>query len=82
MWIKRQKRCSCDFILAILWLPNFFQDGVMIADNSGSTFLMNVYSISVSFKVTFQKKSATFCIFQTWDTQTTSVLYTAKIINF
>lgn len=69
MGIKKQNFIlAIDFILAILWLPDFFQDVVMTADKLDSTFLMNAYSISVSFKVTVQKKSVTFCIFQIWDT--------------
>lgn len=71
MGIKKQNFIlAIDFILAILWLPDFFQDDVMTADKLGSTFLMNAYSISfsMSFNVTVQKKSLTFCIFQIWDT--------------
>lgn len=76
MQIKRQRRFSCDFILAYLKYLNgylngvseFFQDGIMMADNLGIAFLMNVYNISMPSKVIIQKKSGPFWILQICDT--------------
>jgi len=44
---KRQKDKK-DFPVT---LSEFFQDGIRMADSLGSTFLMNVYNVSMASKV-------------------------------